>query len=129
MTQPVSFLKGKHILAVDDEWDVIETIQEILDEATVDFAQDYESASQKIMKTQYDIAILDIMGVNGFELLDIANERKVISIMLTAKALSPESTVKAYTRGAAFFVPKDEMAKIGVFVEDVLKAVDDILKA
>ena len=38
MTKTNSFLKGKHILAVDDEWDVIETIEEILDPAKVDVA-------------------------------------------------------------------------------------------
>ena len=52
MTQTDSFLKGKHILAVDDEWDVIETIQEILDEAKVDIAQSYETASEKILETK-----------------------------------------------------------------------------
>ncbi len=42
-----SFLNGKHILAVDDEQDIIETIQEILDTAKVDSATDYDTASEK----------------------------------------------------------------------------------
>ena len=87
MTEIDSFLKDKHILAVDDEWDVIETIQEILDEATIDIAQDYETASEKIFKTQYDLAILDIKlkKMSGVEVLE---ELKMITpsmgvIMLT----------------------------------------------
>ncbi len=37
----------------------------------------------------FDMAILDIMGVEGFELLEIAREKEVIAVMLTAHALSP----------------------------------------
>ena len=37
-----SSLKGKRILAVDDEVDILETIEDILDEATVDRAVDYD---------------------------------------------------------------------------------------
>ncbi|MBT8332557.1 MAG: response regulator, partial [Deltaproteobacteria bacterium] len=57
-----SLLKDKHILAVDDEADILETIADLLDESDIDTARDYESASQKIKKGQYDLAILDIMG-------------------------------------------------------------------
>ena len=72
MTKNESILKDKHILAVDDERDVLETIQEILDEANVDTAENYETASKKIIATKYDLAILDIMGVNGMQLLEEA---------------------------------------------------------
>ena len=41
MTAMKSFLKGKHVLAVDDEEDILETIVEILDESEVDTARDY----------------------------------------------------------------------------------------
>jgi DNA-binding response OmpR family regulator len=62
-----SYIKGKHILAVDDEEDVLETIEDILEGAKVDRAGDYESASRKIREQIYDLAILDIMGVNGLQ--------------------------------------------------------------
>ena len=39
MTATDSFLKGIHILAVDDEEDILETIVEILDESRVDTAR------------------------------------------------------------------------------------------
>ena len=45
-----TFLAGKSILAVDDEADILETIEDILEEANVDTARDYESASDKIRK-------------------------------------------------------------------------------
>ena len=48
MTNSESILKGKNILAVDDEEDILETIEDILDEANVDLAGDYKRASKKI---------------------------------------------------------------------------------
>jgi len=117
-----NLLKGKKVLIVDDEPDVIETLEELLPLCEIVKASSFQEGKE-LLETQYfDMAILDIMGVDGFKLLDIANERKVISVMLTAHALSPESTIKAYKRGAAFFVPKDEMAHITSFLNDVLKA-------
>jgi len=43
-----SILKGKHILVVDDEEDILATIIDILDESAVDCARDYKSALKKI---------------------------------------------------------------------------------
>ena len=63
MTQPLSHLKGKRILAVDDEQDILESIENILDEAHVDGARDYESASRKIRENPYDLAILDFSQI------------------------------------------------------------------
>jgi len=68
------------------------------------------------------MAVLDIMGVDGYKLLEIAKERKVIAVMLTAHALSVDDTVKSYKDGAASYVPKDEMANITDFLEDIFEA-------
>ena len=67
MSSAYPYLEGKHILAVDDEEDILETIEDILVEATVDTATTYESASQKIKENRYDLAILDILlpDMNG----------------------------------------------------------------
>ena len=78
---------------------------------------------KELLETQFfDIAILDIAGVKGFDLLKIANERKVIAVMLTAHALSPEGTLRAYKEGAASYVPKEEMANIATYLNDILDA-------
>lgn len=68
------------------------------------------------------MAILDIMGVNGYELLKIANAKGVIAIMLTAHALSPEDTVRSFKEGAASYVPKDQLTHIPAFLTDILEA-------
>lgn len=41
--------------------------------------------------------------------------------MLTAHALSPEEAKKSFEGGAAFFIPKEEMVNIKVYLNDVLK--------
>ncbi|MFH0845548.1 MAG: response regulator, partial [Pseudomonadota bacterium] len=115
-------MKDKKVLIVDDEADILETLEGLLQGNDIFKASSYDEAKQLLESQDFDIAILDIMGVNGFALLDIANEKKIIAIMLTAHALSLESTIKAYKRGAAFFVPKEEMINITSFIDDVLKA-------
>ena len=79
-----SVLKDKRILAVDDEEDILETIEDILIDARVDCARDYESASRKLKTGRYDLAILDIMGVDGMALLEEAVRRQIPAVMLTA---------------------------------------------
>ena len=100
----------------------VSTLTELLEGYEIAKASTYEEAREKLEREPFDLAILDIMGVRGFELLDIANEKKVMAIMLTAHALSVESTIKAYKRGAAYFVPKEEMSNIASFIDDVMKA-------
>lgn len=55
------------------------------------------------------------MGVDGFDLLRIANERGMSALMLTAHALSEESLISSARNGAAYYVPKDEIDKIALF--------------
>ena len=115
-------LKYKRILIVDDEPDVLDTLEELLPMCDVVKATAFDEA-KKLLETQYfDIAILDIMGVDGYELLEIAKQREVIPVMLTAHALSPENLAKSYKEGAASYVPKEEMTNITTFLNDILEA-------
>lgn len=115
-------LKGKKILVVDDEPEVLETLEELLDESDVTKASTFEEARALLETEYFDIAILDIMGVAGYYLLGIANKKKVIALMLTAHALSPENIIRAYKEGAASYVPKDQMGNIPMFLNDILEA-------
>ena len=81
-------LKGKKILIVDDEPDILETLEELLDICIIDTAPDFETAKKFLDKNSYDVAILDIMGVRGYDLLELANEKGIPALMLTAHALS-----------------------------------------
>ena len=117
-----SLLEGKKILIVDDEPDVLETLEELLSMCEVTKASRFEQAKELLEIEYFDMAILDIMGVEGFDLLEIARERDVIAVMLTAHALSPENIVRSYKEGAASYLPKEEMANIATFLEEVLEA-------
>lgn len=115
-------LDYKRILIVDDEPDVLDTLEELLPMCDVVKASAFEEAKD-LLETQYfDIAILDIMGVDGYKLLEIARQREVIPVMLTAHALSPENLAKSYKQGAASYVPKEEMTHITTFLNDILEA-------
>ena len=118
-----SLLKDKAILIVDDEPDVLETLEEELDVARVDKAQDYDTALQYLVSYTYDIVVLDIMGVDGYQLLKIATSGNIIAVMLTAYALTPEDIAKSFNEGAAFFLPKEKMTDIESYLINIL---DDI---
>jgi DNA-binding NtrC family response regulator len=115
-------LKGKRILIVDDEPDVLETLEDLLPDTETVTADSFETARRKLESQAFDLAILDIMGVAGYDLLKIANDRGIVAVMLTAHALSPDNVVKSYREGAAYYIPKEEMINIASFLEDILAA-------
>jgi len=119
---PQKILKGTRILIVDDEEDILETLTELLDMCKVDRASTFEQAKELLETNIYHVAILDIMGVRGYDLLDIAKKRGIPSLMLTAHALSKDNLKKSFEKGASYYVPKDEINKIDVFVADILLA-------
>ncbi len=121
-------LEGKKILIVDDEPDVVETIKELLDMCNIDAAADFETGEKLLNQNKYDIAVLDIMGVNGYELLEIANKKGVPALMLTAHALSPDNFAKSISGGAKAYIPKEKITEIGIYLSDLLKAQEGIEK-
>lgn len=118
-------LNGKRILLVDDEQDVLETLEDLLSECDTERASSFEEAKELMDTRQFDLAILDIMGVAGYDLLKIANEKKITAVMLTAHALSPDNVVRSYKEGAAFYIPKEKMVNIASFLEDILEALQN----
>ena len=122
---PKKLLEGKRVLIVDDEKDVLDVLIELLSMCRIDPASSFEEAKELLETEYYDLAVLDIMGVKGFELLKIANEKKVPALMLTAHALNEESLKKSAEEGAAYYVPKDEINNIEVFAADVLEAIQN----
>ncbi|MFZ0240459.1 MAG: response regulator [Desulfobacterales bacterium] len=115
-------IEGKRILVVDDEQDVLDTLEDLLSDGEIVTAGSFEDARDLLETRSFDIAILDIMGVAGYDLLKIAARKKITTIMLTAHALSPDSVVKSYREGAAYFIPKEEMVNIASFLEEILEA-------
>ncbi len=125
MADSKSYLKDKYILVVDDEIDILETIEEMLDNAKIDLATNYKSASEKIQNNQYDLAILDIMGVDGMQLLEEAVQRDIPAVMLTAHAMNTESLQESIRKGALSYIPKDSLADLEIILGDLLKAAEE----
>jgi DNA-binding NtrC family response regulator len=117
-----NLLDGKRILLVDDEPDVLDTLEDLLPMCETTKANSFEEAKNFLETRYFDIAILDIMGVEGYKILEIANQKDVTAVMLTAHALSPDNIVKSYKEGAASYLPKEEMVNIASFLNDVLDA-------
>ena len=119
-----SVLDGKSILAVDDEQDILLLLEEfILDscpKCKIDKATSYEEAVRLLEFKHYDVVILDIMGVRGFDLLEMAVKRNLKVAMFTAHALTPEALKRSYDMGARAYLPKDKVKEIVPFLEDVL---------
>lgn len=115
-------ISDKKVLIVDDEPDVLETLEVLLSMCDVVKASSFEEA-KNFLETQYfDITVLDIMGVRGYDLLEIANKREVMAVMLTAHALSIEDTIKSYREGAAYYIPKEKLSEISTYLNDILEA-------
>ncbi|MFC1863312.1 response regulator [Thermodesulfobacteriota bacterium] len=115
-----SLLKDKVILAVDDEPDILEIIEEELDMCLVHKAEDYDTAFQYLLSYTYDAVILDIMGVKGFELLKTAVSKGFPTIMLTAHAVTTDSLKKSIKLGAVSFLPKEKISEIPDFLERIV---------
>ena len=117
-----SLLAGKKILIVDDEPDVLDVLEELLSMCQVERASTFDEAKKLLDSQDFDLAILDIMGVDGYKLLDIAKKRNITTVMLTAHAFSPENLKKSIKEGADSYLPKEEIKNITTFLIDVLKA-------
>jgi CheY-like chemotaxis protein len=115
-----SLLKNKLILVVDDEPDVLDLVAEVLDMAIIHKARDYDTAMEYLLMYAYDIVVLDIMGVKGFDLLRTSVTRGFPTVMLTAHALSPEALKKAIRLGAVSFLPKEAIPNLPSHLEDVV---------
>lgn len=120
-----SVLDGRRLLLVDDEPDVLMVLKEQIESAcpncTLDEAATYEQAHDLLKKNDYDVVVLDIMGVRGFDLLKEAVARDMRVAMLTAHALSPEAMKRSHDLGARAYLPKAKLGEIVPFLEDVLQ--------
>ena len=123
-----SILNGKRILAVDDEPDILAVLEdEILAYAPnceIEKVTTYQEAAKKIESQTYDVVVLDIMGVRGFDLLDQAVKRNFQTAMLTAHSLNPESLKRSIEMGACAYLPKGKLGEIVPFLEDILESAD-----
>ena len=115
-------LKGKKILIVDDETDILELLVDLLDECDTETASTFEDAKELLEQNPYDVTILDIMGVRGLDLLEVATEKKIPALMLTARGLNPDNLMESIQKGAKACVPKEKMSEIDLYLKEIFIA-------
>ena len=115
-------LAGKRILVVDDETDVLETVTDLLPMCEVTTADAFDPARELLESRPFDLALLDIMGVDGYGLLELTVQKGIPAVMLTAHAMSLENIKKSRKMGAIYFIPKEEMAYLADFLRDIFEA-------
>jgi len=115
-------LAGKAILIVDDEPDILESLKELLDMCVIDCAPDFDTARRFLKNKSYDGAILDLMGVNGLELMELTYKIGTPALILTANALTSKNFVKTLRGGAYAYIPKQEMINISDYLSEMIEA-------
>lgn len=114
-------LRGRTVLVVDDEEDVLESVEEELDMCVVHKASSYEKAVSYLRDYRFDLVILDIMGVNGFDLLKKTVALGIPTVMLTAHALTSESLSQSARLGAVSFLPKEKIPELRDILTEVIE--------
>ena len=112
--------RGKVVLLVDDEIDILDTLAELLKDYKIHKALNFATAADQLNSKVYDAVVLDIMGVQGFELLKISAERDFPTIMLTSHAFNLEAFGRSMRSGAISFVPKEKMSEISLYINEAI---------
>ncbi len=115
-----SVLEGKKVLVVDDEPDILELVEEILAMCQVFTASTFEQGKALLGSMEFDVAILDIMGVDGYGLLEIANKKDIPAVILTAHAFTADNLVKTIKEGGYSYIPKEELSNIADYLIDAI---------
>jgi DNA-binding NtrC family response regulator len=120
-TTEKSPLEGKSVLVVDDEQDVLDTVADLLGMCEVTTVDNYDAALKSLLNNTFDFVVLDIMGVNGFELLKQSVLRGFKTVMLTAHAVTPDALKTSIKSGAEAFIPKEYMKDLEEILVNVLE--------
>ena len=83
-----NILEGKKLLIVDDEVDILESLEDLLDECDIETASTFETAKALLEKNAYDAAILDIMSAGIFFSAVISSRSKPRTPIMSRMAAS-----------------------------------------
>jgi DNA-binding NtrC family response regulator len=97
-------------------------VREQLEACAVATASSYEQAKELLSKDSFDLVLLDIMGVDGFALLEICREKRLPAAMITAHALNVDSVNKAVRLGAVSFLPKEELRNLDTHLVEIFES-------
>jgi len=111
MNRPTTSLRGLHVLVVDDEPNIRQSIQQALQRAGAvsEVAADAPEAAQRIADDAFDVLLLDLRlpGMSGLELIDeLEHVAPALPIIVFSAHASPEVAAEAIQRGAVDFLEK-----------------------
>ena len=115
---------GKRILAVDDDTDLLEVLEEEILAVYPDFKVEkthrFWQAVEKITCITYDAVILDMTNRYGFKLLQLAQSRHLpVGLLTTYPAFCKHPRLP--TRMAArAFLPKERLGDVVPFLEKIM---------
>ncbi|MFZ4441730.1 MAG: response regulator [Syntrophales bacterium] len=120
-----SVLTGKKILFAGNEpdisWKVMgEKILGACSDCTLDQATTHSAATEMMEAQKYDVVILDIMGVRGFDLLELAASRNIKVAMFTEHDLNPKTLELSFKKGARTYIPQERLGEIVPYLESIL---------
>lgn len=120
-----SILKNKMILAVDDEPDVLTILEEEILAACPDCqfhkVTTYQEAVERMVSLTYDVVLLDIIGVRGLDLAQLAGDRNFPVALLTVHPLTPEALQDYFKIKVQAYLPKERIGEIVPFLEVILR--------
>jgi DNA-binding NarL/FixJ family response regulator len=116
--------RDKLVLAVDDEENVLLTIQDELSNCpgvTVHTALTLEKARAALVSHTYDLVVLGIMGVRELDILKLAVGHKFPVVILTSDSLNPVALNKSIELGARAYLPRDQLGTLIPLLENVTR--------
>jgi len=115
---------GKRILAVDDDPDLLEVLEEEILAAHPDFKVEkvhkFWQAVEKMTCITYDAVILDVTSSYGFKLLQLAQSRHLRVGLLTTYPILPEHPRLPAQMAARAFLPKERLGDVVPFLDTIM---------
>ncbi len=116
-------LKGKRILAVDDEPDILDTLKDTLEMCQLETASSYETAKGTSGNQTHTMQPSSTSWVSEDSIFSRSRRRrKIPALMLTAHGLNPDNLVGSIKLGAKSYIPKDKMFEIDVYLREIFLA-------
>jgi CheY-like chemotaxis protein len=119
-----SILKNKMILAVDADPDFLMVLEEEILDACPDCqfhkVTTYKEAVERMLSFTYDVVLMDIIGVHGLELAELAMNLNFPIGMFTAHPITPEVLEGIINMKTHAYLPKERIGEIVPFLEDML---------
>jgi len=125
-----STLNSKRILAVDDDPDLLDVLEEEIlaahPDLKVEKAVTFSQAIEKMIWVNYDAVILDITSSYGFKLLQLAQSRHLHVGLLTTYPVLPGHPRLSTQMAARAFLSKDRLGDVVSFLDKIIDGKADL---